>query len=293
MKLKLFNQYVELNDYYCHFNDTAGRKVEEPYINLYVRLTDACNAKCKFCEFNGDDVTGFDKYKLYYILYTLSKQVRINKVSFTGGEPTLKLNLLNECLKTTKEIDPNIFTVVNTNGYRLDKVKFDYVDSIALSLHSIKFEDNYEIFGTEQFAPDYSIECFKYKEKLHLSCNLIKGYIDSKEKAYEYINHYGNLGVTDIGFVSLMDVNQYCKDKMIDFDDIKLDEMPNTIKNMHWSKRDKDRTLCKCDNFLTYTDQGNIVKSYARYYIDREQCKSMIVYDIDRLKVGFNGKILI
>ena len=293
MKIKLFEKDVTLADHHCNFNDTNGQKIKEPYINLYVKITDVCQAKCEFCEFCKDEGTVFDYYKFLYTFVRLNSQIKINKVSFTGGEPTLKIDLLNKLLKEVKEINPEIFTVVNTNGYKFTQINPDYVDSIALSRHHAEDHKNAEIFKTK-FVPSWSdINSYKHKEKLHLSCNLIKGYVDSKDECYEHIIFYGGIGITDIGFVSLMGVNQYAKDHFIDFDEVQLDKMKNTLKSQAWAKNYDNKTVCKCSNYLTYNSRGDIVKSYARYYVDRTECKSILVYQENKLRAGFDGEIIV
>jgi molybdenum cofactor biosynthesis enzyme MoaA len=228
-----------------------------------------------------------------YTFTRLNEQIKINKVSFTGGEPTLKINELNRLLKEVKTVNPDVFTIVNTNGFAFKEINPEFIDSIALSRHHFLEYNNKFIFGTDNIATINDIESYAHKEKLHLSCNLIKGQIDSTEKCQTYINVFGDLGVTDIGFVSLMEVNDHAKEHFIDFDSIKLENMKDTIKNQHWTKKCGDKPMCKCANYLTSVANGNIVKSYARYYADRTECKGMLVYEVDgRLTAGFNGKVI-
>lgn len=292
MKYNIFGKEIDINDHHCNFNDVSGQKIKEPYINLYVKITEVCQAKCKFCEFCKDEGTVFDYYKFLYMFTRLNSQIKINKVSFTGGEPTLKIDLLNKLLREVKEINPNVFTIVNTNGYKFTQINPDYVDSIALSRHHALDYKNVEIFKTNKVPSWKDIASYKYKDKLHLSCNLIKGQIDTNEDCKGYINFFGNLGITDIGFVSLMAVNDYAKQHFIDFDDVDLASMSNTLKSQSWSKKCGDKPTCKCANFLTFTSKGNIVKSYARYYADRTECKGMLVYQENKLTAGFDGKVI-
>jgi molybdenum cofactor biosynthesis enzyme MoaA len=293
MKLKLFNKEIELNDHHCNFNDESAKKINVPYINLYVRITDSCQARCKFCEFHEENYMTFDLYKFLYTFAKLNNQVKINKVSFTGGEPTMKIDTLNRCLREVKELNPEVFTIVNTNGFALDKINGEYVDSIALSRHSVNDAINQEIFGTTAVPCAEFLKSYKYKDKLHLSCNLIRGYTDNNGRCRHYIETFGNMGITDIGFVSLMGINKYAEDKFLDFADVKLETMHNTVSAAHWQKQCGGKPTCKCANYLTYTETGVIVKSYARYYADRSECKGMLVYERNgQLKAGFNGVVI-
>ncbi|SPF54551.1 putative Molybdenum cofactor biosynthesis protein A [Candidatus Desulfosporosinus infrequens] len=296
MKYKLFGNEILIKDHHCNFNDQVGMKVNTPYVNLYVRLTDECQAKCRFCTFHGKD-KGFDEYKFLYTLSRLSEQIKINKVSFTGGEPTVKIDLLNRLLEEVKSIDKNIWTVVNTNGYDFLGIKPEYTDSIALSRHHWSNPTNNEIFGLDHYGywitDSKDILEYPHKDKLHLSCNLIKGYTDSAEKCKKFIDFFGAGGVNDFGFVSLMGNNQYSKDHFVDFSTIDLGSMPDTMKAAHYSKGSVLQPTCKCANYLTCLDDGSIVKSYARYYISRDECKGILVYDTDgKLKNGFDGEVI-
>ena len=297
MLIKMFGKDFEVKDHHCNFNDHPGLNIDEPYVNLYVRLTNICTAKCKFCEFHADKSTEFDIYKFLYTIARLSKEVRVNKVSFTGGEPTINVELLNRLLKEVKGIDPTIFTVVNTNGWNFTKIDPEYVNSIALSRHHILNHINNQILGLAPYGIWVSnfkdIENYPHKDKLHLSCNLIKGYVDSKKECRDYIEYFGQRGVQDIGFVTLMNVNEYAHTHQVDFSDIKLDEMSDTIKSQSWRKVEEGKVKCKCCNYLTFTQNGNIVKSYARYYSDRSECKGILVYEPDgKLTNGFEGEII-
>jgi molybdenum cofactor biosynthesis enzyme MoaA len=293
MQVKIFNKEYEVKDHHCNFNDSGAKKIEEPYVNLYVRLTEECQAHCHFCEFHMNRNIIFNKYKFLYTFARLNKEIKINKISFTGGEPTLRIELLNELLKEIKEINPKIFTVVNTNGYRFKEIDAQYVDSIALSRHAKSNAMNNTMFGLDPYgiwvSDTLDIKNYPHKEKLHLSCNLIEGMVYSQDGCFNYINYFGDMGITDIGFVSLMPVNDYAKEHQIDFTNLDLGSMKNTIKAQHWS----NKNVCKCANFLTSTSKGTIVKSYARYYCDRTECKGILVYEPDgRLTTGFGGEVI-
>lgn len=289
--MKLFDHVVAVKATTCSFNGAPGAAVEAPYVNLYTRVTNVCQANCSFCEFHGSDTNKFKIEKFEKMLTELSAQVRINKVSFTGGEPTLASGSLTGALKVVKKLHHRIFTVVNTNGCRLTKLNnvIQYIDSIALSRHHYDDSKNAKLFGLEESpTTNADIEFFKNKNKLHLSCNLVKGYIDSTDECYEYIDFYSKLGVHDYGFVSLMGVNDYAKEHLVDFEGVELGKMPNTINSKQWRFGDS----CKCNNYMTLDTNGDVSHSYARYAMKSAECVGMLVYDQNVLKVGFNGPVL-
>lgn len=287
--MNLFGCEVPLKIIPCTYNGVEQKPDGDNYVNLYVRLTDTCNAACEFCEFRNRNLTSFDFYKFYYVLHELKKKVRINKISFTGGEPTFQWELLNECLRLVKSLDENIFTIVNSNGFNLHHVNFEYLNSFALSRHGIEFQ-NYEIFQCDVMS-DMELKGLEQciKDKIHLSCNLIKGYIDDEKDMYDFINHYSRLGFHEYGFVSLMKVNEYCRSNHVDFMKINLNQMKNTRRVCTFN----DKNACFCANYVTFDDDGDLNRWYARHYCDMTKADSNLVFDIDHLKVGFNGPVIV
>ena len=287
MIVNLFGKDLIVKDESCSLNGNPGTPIKEPYINMYVTMTNACNAKCPFCcnEKNAGVKIDFDYYKFYYLVHEIRKQITINKLSFTGGEPSLDMDLLGRCVETVKKTDKEVFTIINTNGIHLgelDKIA-KYFDSIALSRHFYNDDINNEIFGTDTIAQSSDIEMFVHKDILHLSCNLQKGYIDIPRKVMLYLEEASKLGVNDIGFVSLMPCNKYCKEKF--------------IENLYISKEWNQKTYCRCRNYLYMPKNEetdvDVVKVYTRYYVDPTHSLSTLVYDGKYLRQGFGGDIII
>lgn len=288
--MNIFGHEVPLKVNPCAYNGKVGKADDDQYVNLYIRLTNHCNAACDFCEFRDNkDKTKFDFYKFFYAIQELNKRVRINKISFTGGEPTIEWKMLNRCLHEVKTINQKIFTVVNSNGMHMNHVNFEYLDSYALSRHGIGIANNAvfkcDVISDEKLAKlEESI-----KNKIHLSCNLSKMEIDSPDLMYQYINHYSKLGFHDFGFVTLMAVNQFCKENKVDFQKLKLEEMQNTRRVCTFN----DGKACCCANYVTFDDEGDLNRWYARHYCDSTRAESTLVYDLDHLKIGFNGDTIL
>lgn len=288
-QINLFGKTINLRSEHCSKNGENPLKVDELYVNIYVQMTKACNANCEFCAFKNKHIP-FDSEKFEYILRYIDSAVQINKVSFTGGEPTIQFDKLICCLIYTKQVDKNIFTVINTNGYRLKDLDrwTNYINSIALSRHHYNDEINNKILGFT--APSkQSIIDFKNKDVLHFSCNLIKGYINNTQKVIKYLDEVSKLGVFDVGFVSLMKVNDYCKKHHIDFNFLDFSNYKNIFINKEWNNKD----YCRCRNYLYASEYSdNIVKVYSRYYVDKTNCESQLVFDGQYLRDGFNGEII-
>ena len=294
MIIKLFEKDVLVKDTSCGMNGNPSHPYTDLRINLYTCLTHECNTNCKFCNFHYKDRVKFDMGKWKSCVDELVNTVGIFKASFTGGEPSLNFEDLVECLYYLKEKDDKIFTIINTNGTNLRKLSYlDVLDNIALSRHSIIEEENYKIFG-DNFVPTLEeIEAFPEKDKLHLSCNLIKGYVDSDFKIKEYLEKCSEIGVKDVGFVSLMPINEYAKNHSIDFSDIEFEFIDKFIVNQYFDRVQDNKCVCKCRNYMYLGDNGNIVTAYSRYYVDQSYTDGAIVYMDNNLRQGFTGNIII
>lgn len=267
---------------------------ERKPISLYIVITRKCNAKCSFCEYRGK-TEKIDIYKFKEIFIELNKYYDITTVHFTGGEPTLELDTINTLSKTIKEISPLTKISVNTNGIFLNKLSnIDTVDNIALSRHTIIDKDNFNIFRTNNIATYKDIYTNNHKEKIHLSCNLIKGYIDSSDKILEYLEMASKLDINDVGFVSLMNINDYCNYSYVEFSNIIPKENDYFKKTRDYRCiNNKDIVTCKCENYLYKAKNMNFISMYHRYAIKNNEKADFLVYENNHLKQGFNGNIII
>lgn len=267
---------------------------ERKPISLYIVITRKCNAKCSFCEYRGE-TEKIDIYKFKEIFIELNKYYDITTVHFTGGEPTLELDTINTLSKTIKEISPLTKTSVNTNGIFLNKLSnIDTVDNIALSRHTIIDKDNFNIFRTNNIATYKDIYTNNHKEKIHLSCNLIKGYIDNDKKIIDYLEMASKLDINDVGFVSLMNINDYCNYSYVEFSNIIPKENDYFKKTRDYRCiNNKDIVTCKCENYLYKAKNKNFISMYHRYAIKNNEKADFLVYENNHLKQGFNGNIII
>lgn len=285
--MELFGHEVPMKEFDCAYNGVVSDKPNVPYVNLYVRLTDLCNANCMFCEFRSAKNREFDFDKFIETITYLNSKLRLNRVSFTGGEPTINTQLLNRCIKATKELNPKIFTIVNSNGLAMEMIDFEYVNSYSLSRHAIGDQANVEVFNCKSVIKDEELRKLddSIKQKIHISCNLLPGNVDSAEKMFEFMTHYAELGFDDFGFVTLMEVNEFCQKNKVDFRDIDLSKMKNTSRKCTFNDGDS----CFCANYITYAEDGSLFRWYARHYCGSKNDHSNLVFDHDQLKIGFNG----
>lgn len=252
-------------------------------LSLYVIVTRKCNANCEFCEFTGKS----EKIDLDIFYSTFSKLIKyynIGMVHFTGGEPTLELELLKSLCNMVKSIDDMVTTSVNTNGIKLAELAdIDTLDNVALSRHALTDSENFDIFKTNTVAKESDIKAFP-KNKLHLSCNLMQGYIDNEEKIYHYLNKCAALDIFDVGFVGLMPVNQYCIDRYVEYPELSKCTCTSSHKNII-----DGVCTCECKNWLYRASNCNLISIYHRHACKSTNTVSYLVYENNKLKLGFNG----
>jgi molybdenum cofactor biosynthesis enzyme MoaA len=281
---------IQFRTEYCALNSMKPSKVPHKYVHIYTRMEDVCQAKCRFCDYhNKKDTFKFDikRYK-QLISNILAQDIVLNKVAFTGGEPTLNLQMMNECIEYIKNKSPNTYISINTNGIHAIGIS-RLVDCISLSRHHYDDGKNEEIFGTKVLDTEQIKHLQFIHGNLHLSCNLIKGYIDSREKVFKFLEFVASTGIYSTGFVDLMEANEYAKKHLIRLQDIDLTS-DRLIKNKTWRYKD----FCSCSNYLYMPEKGNkIVGFYNRHYRDHlTPVESTIVFDGESPRENFCGKTI-
>lgn len=109
------------------------------------------------------------------------------------------------------------------------------------------------------------------------------------EEVKQYIDFYDNIGVMDFGFVSLMGVNRFCRDLYV------KPLTPTSLKEHPEFRLTATRTsgkTCECYSYLVRAGSGNIARVYSRSDNEAENCDSILVYDVNKLRVGFKGSII-
>lgn len=228
-----------------------------PYVNLYVKITDNCNAHCPFC-CNGDghnaQSSSFDTDKLFRIIHEIaSNGIKLNRISLTGGEPGLCPDIVADLLQRISESEECAFTQVqlNTNGLNRDSrtlMHHPRLDSISLSLHHYDLGKLSELYG-HSVGLNPLVGTKDICNKLNISCNLIKGYIDCPLEIEKMIYFAAANGIKTIGFVSLMKKNRYCEDRFVDFRNLDL----SAISTLTFSGERALHNICGCRNYLFHT----------------------------------------
>lgn len=291
--MKIFGKDIQIKRFGCNLIDEPGKHVV-PSVNLFVKVTKGCNAHCLFCSNAGTvpPSTPFDIPKLIVIIRELqSKDIIVNRVNITGGEPSVVPSLVQEILTQMEQKEfLGIHLHLNTNGLLPQSQSLmanPRWNSISMSLHHYDLGKLSELYGCN--IPSNAFELANVdRQKLNVSCNLVKGYIDNLGEAKKMLDFALDLDVPRIGFVALMKVNDFCRDHFVDLEEIKLDSIPH----VHYTKSMNRGTDCKCTNYL-YNRGLKILEIYMRNYANPQYCESSLVYDGEYLRQGFHQNNII
>lgn len=288
MFINFCGKKIAVKEFDCNLGTLKPEKMS-PFVNLFVKVTNGCNAHCLFCSNAGahPSTKPFDISKLVDVIKKLKDQgIRINRLNITGGEPSVVPSLVHDILK---EIEDNKFDDIhlhlNTNGLLRQSQQLmahPRWDSISMSLHHYDLSKLSELYGCRIPDDTFALEGID-KQKLNASCNLVKGYIDNVEEAAKMLDFALSLGIPRIGFVALMKVNDYCREYFVDLEEIHWEEIPH----VYFTKSMNRGTDCKCSNYL-YNKDLKILEIYMRNYANPQYCESSLVYDGEYLRQGFH-----
>jgi len=292
-KILIFDKEIEVVTKNCKFFGNEGEETE-PRINLYV-VTKNCNANCNFCIYK-DYANNWNGKKYKEILKHVSSKIRINKIGVTGGEPTLNWDNFIEITDLSKEISPKSELSLNTNGFNLSKLFKDVYkkyDFINLSRHHYNDDINDRIFNYKSVKTEelkYLSKLKTHNHQLQFKCNLIKGFIDSKEEFFKFMDWSNSIGIYDIGFSSLMPINDFCEKNYINFN---ISELKND--NFFLTKRmESYKGGCDCFNWIYIPEDNftNPVHVYHKNTFGPELQTQILTYDGEFLRRGFGGEII-
>ena len=293
MLVDFYGKQIAVKEFDCSLGTLNPERIS-PFVNLFVKVTNGCNARCLFCS-NADakpTYKTFDIDKLEDIVLKLKEQsIKVNRLNITGGEPSVVSPLVENILQRMGgKVFDDIHLHLNTNGLlpqSQELMRHPRWDSISMSLHHYDIDNLSELYGCKIHEDAFKFEEVN-KQKLNVSCNLIKGYIDNPEEAHKMLDFALELGIPRIGFVALMKVNDYCKERFIDLEDIHIDTIPHVYftKSMN---RGKD---CKCSNYL-YNKDLKILEIYMRNYANPQYCESSLMFDGEYLRQGFHDNNII
>ena len=291
MEVRLFDNRISIKSRGCNYGSQRPTWIP-PAVNLFVKVTNGCNAHCAFCSNAGCGGINaeFDYDKLWRIVDELrANRILVNRVNITGGEPATVPDIVY-CILEQASVKRNedIHLHLNTNGLLATSqtlMRHHRWNSISMSLHNYDIDILSAIYGTQ-----ISNDTFRFNgvNMGNASCNLIRGYIDNSTEVEKMLRFAISLGLPRLGFVALMKVNDYCQEHYVDFDEIDFE----TIPHLYFTESRNRGANCKCSNYL-YNHNGRILEVYMRNYANPNYCESSLMFDGQYLRQGFHDDNII
>ena len=190
--------------------DSFGRRF--PYIRL--SITDVCNFKCGYCLPNGyqkdrsDNRTFLSLEEVQRLAKGLSG-LGVSKIRLTGGEPTVRKDFF-DIVKILKQNSGIKKTVITTNGYKLDQLAEQIIESgldgINISIDSLDKNKFHQITGHDRL--DEILRGIEKLQKLNfknikINAVLLKGLNNSDKDFNEWANFLKSNEV-DFRYIELM-----------------------------------------------------------------------------------------
>ena len=166
-----------------------------------VMLLPNCNGKCVWCV----EKLGWHPTTIASTPILISSILNTNKknVILLGGEPTLHKDLPT-IIKTLYDNKRNVFITTNGSNTHFDNIS--YLTGINFSIHSSDLRLNREITGIriiKSILKDAVHFLKQFNVLVRFNCNLIKGYVDSKEKINDYIDFAKDCKADSVRFAEL------------------------------------------------------------------------------------------
>ena len=156
--------------------DRFGR----PVTNLRISLTQDCNFRCFFCHREGQRFNANGEMTPEEIerLVRIASRLGIRKVKLTGGEPTVR----EDIIEIVRRIKPYVKDLsMTTNGSRLKELAEPLaragLDRVNVSLHSLRPEVYKKITGVDMLETvlEGIGEAVKYLSPVKLNMTVMKG----------------------------------------------------------------------------------------------------------------------
>lgn len=208
-----------------------------------------CNASCTFCYMKEKKEDNKKEFIDFNNLKDIIKNNNFDEIEITGGgEPTLHPQISN-IIKMIKTIKPNTYIKLYTNGFNLVNLKG--LDEINISRVHWDSDINNKFYQSKQQNELSETINYYYKmiPKIRLQTILLKGAIDTEDKALNFIKKFEDK-VDVFMFRHLFDKCSLEKDNFIKF-------------NIEHPKVKMDITLDNYDRDLLFvTSEGEVFNHF-------------------------------
>lgn len=238
-----------------------------------IHFTKNCSNKCPFCidAFNkgvGNSKPDIDKI----FLSVLNIKDKIDEIAVSGGEPMLYIEDLLKLVKNIKRFTKLPVTVITSMPIQCWTYKKTFFEIIKTIDHLIISPQHYDQeigdkirHSVSLYNRDKLFEEIPYKNKVSLTLNAIKGYLDSKEDFIDNIKHFEKLGYSHFKLAEMFEHDEL----YISLEDIFRFKLPKPFaygcSNKHFDlspylgyKSSSDFTIKRCCFYKTHEQHASI-----------------------------------
>lgn len=244
--------------------------------SVTLAVTEQCNLRCKYCGYMPKYID--DNYQLKEMsketaikaidfLMENSDESELCNISFYGGEPLLKLDLIEECIEYVKNKYPfkKPFYNITTNAVLLDDKVTDFLIENDIRLN-ISFDGPKE--SLDKYRVDFN-ECSSfervYKNILRLynknpeffKKNVVYNVVLFNGVSKELYESIDNLWKSDVNMISLMETEYFKKER--DESDNNKSEEKIDMKSYDFAFKNMLKGMKKYYNSFNSTSCGNII----------------------------------
>ena len=201
------------------------------------------------------------------------------------------VNSVIEAVKEICESSTEIDMVTNSTSFTKihELIDIEKLDSIHLSRHCIKDEDNNQLFGFQTESAFNIAAVLNTLEDLAmivLNCVLQKTGISSTEDVIDYLEFASSLGIRNVCFIGMSRLNEYCETNYADPAEINFTQE----KGFHIWNAYRDHDFCSCSSGSYDAEKGSIRFYYRRIGENSAPYSRQLVYTADnQLLAGFSG----
>lgn len=172
--------------------------------NIYMILTYRCNWKCPFCLFryNKEKEASID-FIINRLKYSINDSKQKVYIKITGGEPFLKLDLLEKIFELSNNFPEKIYKIgIGTNG----SISLpDFFNDVNVKTNI--FLSRHDIYDKLPKPSDLKDVVSNEKIEFRTNCNLIKNKVDNIKKIKQYVQRKHSIGINYICFRELSKVS--------------------------------------------------------------------------------------
>lgn len=306
-EIHLGNASLEAKDYYCIAEDSRYGYIPKEKLSLwlYVNVTDQCNASCPFCVAEANKVGTNHVIPEHFFQVLEDIQPCISGISFTGGEPTLNMELLGQLISGTATRIPDTMEIdLVTNGSNLKELStapwIDYLTTLHISRHAPDDEANRRLMNFP--APSITelhrfISSLKDPGQVVFNCVMQRGGVENMEDVASFLDMASELGVQNSSFITMFRANAFCEEHYISGGDFPV--MDQKLLE-HWNQkhpesffqiwnRQRDHSYCCCCSGDYKSSHGS-----TRFYFRcpgtvpaPEYCRQLVYTANNTLQDGF------